>query len=80
MSSKQKGGHSEKVNLVHTLVSIPLAGNRPTEESNPYRLLKAHGIRIDPAEMFWSVADYLQIRSRDKWLTHVRSPSNGRSL
>jgi hypothetical protein len=43
-------------------------------------LLKAHGIRIDPAEMFSSVADYLQIRSRDKLLTHVRSPSNGRSL
>jgi hypothetical protein len=32
-----------------TLVAIPLAGSRPKDGRNPNRLLKAQGIRIDPA-------------------------------
>lgn len=32
-----------------TLVTNPPAGKRPYEERKPYRLLKEHGIRIDPA-------------------------------
>ena len=34
----------------HTLVPIPPAGKRPKDGLKPKRLLKAQGIRIDPAE------------------------------